>query len=347
MRYTIKRGQQTHKLRKMPQLSPEKIWNLNEKELYSLLEKGFATNRKQIRFYAPSFSYYKTKYFSSSSSSFPTISITGTSCALKCKHCGGKVLETMHPALSPQELFELCTKLKQSGAQGCLISGGCLQDGSVPIEGFVKALAMIKQQLGLTVFVHTGIISLETAVSLKQAGVDAALIDVIGSSETIKKIYNLKFTLNDYADSIKALHEAQIAFVPHVIVGLNEGKLDGELEALKMIEQFKPSAIVIIAFMPIHGTAMAKTPPPRPTDIAKVTLVARLMFPDTPLILGCMRPKGVARGETDVLALKAGVDAVAFPSADAIKYVQNNVFQISFSSYCCAQMFFDAKVSKK
>ena len=88
----------------------------------------------------------------------------------------------MHPALSPEELFELCTKLKQDGAKGCLVSGGCLPDGSVPLDGFVDALGRIKQELGLTVFVHTGIINLETAVSLKQAGVDAALIDVIGSS---------------------------------------------------------------------------------------------------------------------------------------------------------------------
>ncbi len=118
--------------------------------------------------------------------------------------------------------------------------------------------------------------------------------------------------------------------MPHVIVGLNEGRLDGELEALKMISQVKPSAIVIIAFMPIHDTDMANTPPPKPVDIAKVTATARLMFPETPLILGCMRPKGAARGETDVLALKAGVDAVAFPSEDAIKYVQNEHFQLFF-----------------
>jgi len=135
--------------------------------------------------------------------------------------------------------------------------------------------------------------------------------------------------------------------VPHVIVGLNEGKLDGELEALKMIKQVKPSAIVIIAFMPIHGTAMSKTPPTKPADIAKVTLAARLMFTKTPLILGCMRPKGAARAETDVLALKAGVDGIAFPSEEAIKYAQNQHFQVFFSSHCCAQMYLDAKTCDK
>ena len=145
--------------------------------------------------------------------------------ALKCKHCGGKVLETMHPALSPKELFDLCTKLKQDGAEGCLVSGGCLPDGSVPLDGFVGALGRIKRELGLTVFVHTGIINFDTAFSLKQAGVDAALIDVIGSAETIKKICNFTFSPKDYAESLKALDKAELPFVPHVIVGLNEGQI--------------------------------------------------------------------------------------------------------------------------
>jgi lipoyl synthase len=94
--------------------------------------------------------------------------------------------------------------------------------------------------------------------------------------------------------------------------------------------------------MPVHGTEFSKTPPPKPIDIAKVAATARLMFPAIPLVLGCMRPKGATRSETDVLALKAGVDAVAFPSKEAIKYAQSKGEMISFSSYCCAQMYLDA-----
>jgi len=327
----------------MAQFNPEAIWNLNEKDFLNLLDSGaFKPKGRETRFYAPSFTYYKTKHYCSSTTDFPTISVTGNACALNCKHCGGKVLETMHPALSPEELFELGLKLKQNGAKGCLVSGGCLTDGSVPLDHFVPVLGRFKRELGLTVFVHTGIIRQETAVALKEAGVDAALIDVIGSAETVGKIYNLKVTVQDFVDSLKALQDAKINFVPHVIVGLNEGKLDGELKALQMIQQVKPSAIVIIAFMPIHGTAMAKVPPPKPVDIAKVSALARQMFPETPLVLGCMRPKGKSRGETDVLALKAGVDAVAFPSEEAVEYAKGKGFGAVFSSYCCAQMYIDA-----
>jgi len=261
---------------------------------------------------------------------------------LNCKHCGGRVLETMNPALSPDELFDLGTELKHNGAKGVLVSGGCLPDGSVPLDEFVSTIEKFKLMLGLTVFVHTGIIGQATALKLKNASVDAALIDVIGSSQTVEKIYNLKVTVQDYADSLVALEDAGLSIVPHVIVGLNEGKLDGELRALQMIQKVKPSALVIIAFMPIHGTAMAKVAPPQPVDIAKVAMLARLMFPETPLVLGCMRPKGKSRSETDVLALKAGVDAVAFPSEVAVEYAKNKGYKTAFSSYCCAQIYVDA-----
>jgi lipoyl synthase len=327
----------------MASLDPETIWKLPEKEVVDLLDSGVLKSRsKEIHFYAPSFTYYKTEYFCSSTNDFPTVSITGSACALNCKHCGGKVLETMHPAITPEALFELGSKLKKKGAKGVLVSGGCLRDGSIPLDGFIFVLKRFKQELDLTVFVHTGIIGQETAWALKDAGVDAALIDVIGSDETIVKIYNLKMTVQDYDNSLRALQYSSIPFVPHVIVGLNGGKLDGEYKALQLIQRVNPAALVIIAFMPIHGTKMAMVPPPKPLDIAKVVAMTRLMFPKTPLVLGCMRPKDKLRNEIDVLALKAGVDAVAFPSKDAVEYARRSGFGAVFSSFCCAQMYRDA-----
>ncbi|MCW4019157.1 MAG: radical SAM protein [Candidatus Bathyarchaeota archaeon] len=324
----------------MCSLSAEAIWNASQPELEQLLNSGsLVSEPKKIRFYAPSFTYYKTASFCNSNKEFPTISVTGNGCALNCKHCGGKVLETMHPADTPEKLLQLCADLKREGALGVLVSGGCLPDGSVPLGEFMPALAKVKRDLGLTVFVHTGIVDEETARQLKSAGVDAALIDVIGSDETIKEIYNLNVTAKQYEDSLKALHEAGIAFVPHVIAGLHHGELKGELAALQMIKPYEPAAVVIISFMPIHGTAMAQTKPPTPQGIARTAATARVMFPETPLVLGCMRPKGKHRAETDVLALKAGADGVAFPSEAAIQYAKTSGFEVDFSAFCCAQIY--------
>lgn len=327
----------------MPEISPETLWQIDEDELMVLLDSGaLVAKPKCVRFYAPSFMHYKTGYYCSSSRDFPTISVTGSGCALKCKHCGGKVLETMYPATTTEELLKLCTKLKEDGAYGCLISGGCLPNGSVPLGKFLDAIERIKRDLGLVVFVHTGVIDNYAAERLRLAGVDAALIDIIGSDETIREIYNLKVSVSDYEGSLKALNDAEIPFVPHVIVGLHYGTLKGEFQALKMISKYKPSALVVIAFMPIRGTEMANVEPPKPTDIARVLATARLMFPNVPLVLGCMRPKGKHRIETDILAIKAGVDAIAFPTEEAIKFAEKEGYSKIFSSFCCAQVYVDA-----
>lgn len=326
----------------MTKLSVEELWTMSDSKLQSILDNSKTlSGQRRIHFYAPSFMYYKTSHYCSSPTAFPTISITGKNCALKCKHCGGIVLETMYPALQPQQLYDLCEKLKREGAEGCLISGGCLPNGSVPVEGFAKVIGKIKRELGLTVLVHTGTIDLKTTKALKTANIDAALIDIVGSDETIKEIFKLNVTVQNYASSLKALNDSGLAFVPHVIVGLHYGQLLGELNALKLVSDFKPSALVIIAFMPIHGTAMKNVEPPQPLDIARTIAIARTMFPETPLVLGCMRPKGKHRAETDILALKAGVDAIAFPSEEAIRFVEDAGSDISFSSFCCSQIYVD------
>ncbi|MEM2675657.1 MAG: radical SAM protein [Candidatus Bathyarchaeia archaeon] len=321
---------------------PETIWQMSDEELLYLLNANFKNSEpRKIHFYVPSFMYYRTAYFCSSSRDFPTISVTGKGCALRCKHCGGKVLETMYPATAPEALYRLCGRLKAEGAVGCLISGGCLPDGSVPLERFVDAIRRVKDDLELTIFAHVGIIDFEKALKLREAGVDAALIDILGDDETIKEVYNLNLTVESYDEALKALSQAALPFVPHIIVGLHYGRLKGELNALQMISRYKPSALVIIAFMPIRGTAMAHVEPPKPLDIARVLAVARSMFPETPIALGCMRPKGRHRAETDVLAVKAGVDAIAFPAEEAIRFAEEHDFKLSFSSYCCSRIYLD------
>ncbi|UCE95423.1 MAG: radical SAM protein [Candidatus Bathyarchaeota archaeon] len=319
----------------------------DEKEFEVALKKAQTVSwrnfGRKIRFYAPSFVYYRTDYYCSSPAAFPSISITGSSCSLKCKHCGGIILNTMYPANSPEELVKLCIDLKRKGAVGCLISGGCLPDGSLPLERFMDAMEEIKRDLGLTMFIHTGVVRKDVAKQLKTVGIDAALIDIIGSDETIREVYSLDVSVSDYENSLRVLHDVNIPTVPHVLVGLHYGRLKGELQALKIIARYNPSAVIIIAFMPIRGTMMEEIMPPMPSVIGKVLVAARFMMPSIPLALGCMRPRGIHRTETDVLAVKAGVNGIAFPAEDAIRLAESLGYEVSFSSLCCSQIIDDLR----
>jgi uncharacterized radical SAM superfamily protein len=296
---------------------------------------------KRIVFYAPSFAPDTTAQFATSRGAFPSISLTGTACALKCKHCDGRVLGTMMSATTPETLLALCRTIKATGGRGCLISGGCLPDGSVPLHRFLPTIKQIKEELGLTLVVHTGLVDNQVAQALADAHIDAALLDVIGSQDTIEDLYHLPVRVGAYEASLKALSEAGLPFVPHVLVGLHYGQLRGELTALEMIARHRPHGVVVIAFTPLPRTPMADVVPPSPEAVAWVLAKARLMMPDTPLALGCMRPKGSHRRQTDRLAVQAGVNAIAFPDAEAIQFAESLQLQLQFSPLCCAQISAD------
>lgn len=312
-----------------------------EKLLYRSREISWNRFGKRIYFYVPSFVHYKSKYASSMNIFFPSISITGTYCALKCKHCEGKLLSTMFSARSPNKLVEICLKIKKSGGIGCLISGGCLPSGRVPLKPYLETIASIKKRLGLKIFVHTGLIDFETAKMLREAKVDAALIDIIGSDETIREVYRLNASVHNFEDSLKALKISGIPYVPHVLVGLHYGKIKGEYDALKMISKYNPSALTVIVFFPIKGTAMENVEPPSPIEVAKIIAEARLLMPDVPITLGCARPKREHRIKTDILAVRAGVNAIVFPHDLAIKEAEKTGLEIFFSPVCCSNIFLD------
>jgi uncharacterized radical SAM superfamily protein len=296
---------------------------------------------RKIWFYGPSFVHYKNRYFRSNPMIFPSISVTGTHCALNCKHCGGRILDTMIPAQTPHRLDRICKEIKEKGGIGCLISGGCLPDGSVPIGSFMEAIAEAKSRFGLKVVIHTGLIDREMAGRVKEAGVDTVLIDIIGSSETAREIYHLDASTEDFERSLKALQDTGIPYVPHVLIGLHYGRLRGEINALNMIAKHSPSALILIVFFPIKRTEMEDFEPPSPEDVIRVLVKARQMMPRVPLVLGCARPKGKHRVRTDCLAIEAGVNAIAFPSREAVERAESLGLEISFSQLCCSQIYED------
>ncbi len=296
---------------------------------------------KKIHFYAPGFAHYENRFFRSKRNAFPSISVTGSRCSLNCSHCGGKLLETMIPAKTPHALVETCRKVKAKGAVGCLISGGCLPDGSVPLGGFIDAISEAKK-LGLKIVVHSGLVDSETANGLKRAGVDVVSIDILGSEETAREVYHVGATVEDYRQSLRALRSSGVPFTPHILVGLHHGKLRGELDALRMIAESKPSALIIIAFFPIRGTVMEDVEPPSAEAVAEVLVEARSLMPSVHIALGCARPKGRLRSEMDILAVQSGVNAVACPTVDGIEAAEKLGLKTSFSGLCCSLVYADA-----
>lgn len=268
------------------------------------------------------------------SGKYPAVSITGPRCDLMCDHCQGKLLESMIPTDDPEALFKTCLSIEQKGNCGVLISGGCNRDGCLPWEPFLPAIRAVKEKTRLFISVHAGFIREKDAAGLKQAGVDQALVDVIGDDETLQRICHVPFGVERIVAGLEALQKAGLPVVPHIVCGIDHGRMRGEQNALDIVAHFRVEQVVILSLMGIPGTPVQRASPPRPEDVAELIAMARLRMPHTPISLGCARTRGNDR--LDVFAVDAGVNRMALPSDEAIERAQAYGLDIRYQKSCCS-----------
>lgn len=265
---------------------------------------------------------------------FTPVSLTGTQCALSCKHCNSHYLDHMLDG-SHGKLYSKAADLSKCGAKGILLSGGSAPDGSVPTYEQADVILELRRDLPLKISAHTGIVNRMQARTLSQY-LDMALVDVIGDDETIHNILGIDAGEEDYENSLRELSAAGIPLAPHIIVGLHDGKLKGEFRALEMVKRFNPEVVVIVVFIPTKGTSMEGIPPPDLADVVKVITAAREMF-DVPLSLSCVRPGGRYRSILDRYAILSGIDRIAVPSKNAYTTARElglNVIEVP--KMCCS-----------
>jgi len=267
---------------------------------------------------------------------YPSLSVTGLSCSLMCEHCKGRLLKGMNPTVTPEEMISECKTISKRGGEGVLISGGSDPSGHVPLDNFGEAIVYAKKDLDLKVVVHTGLVTEDTALMLKKADIDAVMLDIIGSSDVAERVYHIDDATEKMTESLRLLTQFEIPTAPHVLVGLNYGKLGGELEALNMIADFSPAALVIIILSPVRNTPMEDVAPPAPEVVGKILTIARLGLEQTPLLLGCARPLGDHKIQTDKLAIRAGVNGVALPSQEGVDFAKEKGLHPVFLDVCCS-----------
>lgn len=268
---------------------------------------------------------------------FPTFSITGAACALDCAHCRAEVLRPMIPATSPEALEAEVRRI--AGARhlrGFLLSGGSNRRNEIPYARYWPTIARLKRDLpGIEVAVHTGLIDAPRARAMAEAGVDLAMIDIIGAQETVREVYHLDRPVADFETSLAALCDAGLRVAPHIVMGLHFGALRGERRALEICLSQPISALVLVVVMPQPGQD-ARFAAPDADAVGRFFLDARKAAPDLTVTLGCARPHGTARRRIDAYAVMAGLDAIAFPSDGAIALARALGRPVTPDPTCCA-----------
>jgi lipoyl synthase len=300
-----------------------------EQRLQAAQEISWGHFGKEITFYLPGMIAYNGLR-----GAYPGISITGAQCALMCDHCRGKILEPMPAAVTPDALIDLCKRFKDRGCPGVLISGGSDREGRLPWPRFIPAIQKVKGQTGLYISIHCGLLDMDTAMALKDAGVDQALLDVIGDDDTYQSVCHVDFGVSRIGATLEALARAGLPMVPHIICGLYRGEMKSEPKALEMIARFPVEQLVIVSLMAIRGTPFERVRPPGAREVAEIIAAARHLMPRVRMSLGCARTRGDEAVE--LLALEGGVNRMALPSDAVIARAEALGLTIRYQRTCCS-----------
>ena len=292
-----------------------------------------------MRFFTPTFRAYASDQLAGcGKASYPAFSITGGACALNCDHCQAKILEPMIPATSPADLDRQVRDLillKDLG--GFLLSGGSNRRNEVPYDRYYPVIEKLKRDFPrLRIAVHTALLDQKRAKCMESAGIDVAMMDMIGAEETIREVYHLDRPVADFEATLAALTATSMDVVPHVVIGLHYGRLLGEDRALEVISRYPVDALVLVVVTPIYA------PPERPfatvpvEDIATVFVTARQRIGHAPVQLGCVRPAGRHKLMTDAYAVMAGFDGIAYPAEGIIALAHGIGRSVEQEHACCS-----------
>src|SRR5512145_2636440 len=224
-----------------------------DRALVERFERSAAlVRRREIRFSTPTFRAYSSCDMDGcGKNSFPAFSVTAAGCALMCDHCQARILEPMIPATSPEALNAKVRELiATQDLRGFLLSGGSNRRNEIRYERYYPVIERLKRDFPrLKVAIHSALLDERRAKAMAAAGVDTAMMDVIGSDETIRDVYHLDRPVADFETTLAALCATKMEVVPHIVVGLHYGRVLGEPVALDIVSRHAVHSLVLVVVM--------------------------------------------------------------------------------------------------
>jgi len=187
----------------------------------------------------------------------------------------------------------------------------------------------------MRIAIHTALTDEARAKSMASAGVDTAMMDVIGDAATIRDVYHLDRPVADFEATLAALCATDMEIVPHIVIGLHYGRIRGEETALDMVARHSVHALVLVVVMPFYaaeGTFLT----PDTGEVGGIFLAARERLADRQVLLGCARPPGMHKRITDAYAVMAGLDGIAFPADGAVSVAETIGRPFHQEHACCS-----------
>lgn len=205
------------------------------------------------------------------------ISLTGNVCSMNCAHCAGHYLAHM-------KTLQHLERLAKKGYKNFLISGGLGKDLLVPFASHSSTLKRLKLQYDLSYNFHVGFP--QKRLEELEGLADVVSFDFFADPSVMEVVYG--FSVDTFR-LLEAISSSKVPAVPHITVGILEGRISHEHRALEILSQ-NFNCIVLNVFVPTPGTRFADFSPPDLSEVRGLFEHAKERFKF--VALGCMQPKG-------------------------------------------------------
>ena len=244
----------------------------------------------------------------------------------------------MIAATSPAELDRKVRDLVMlKDLRGFLLSGGSNRRNEVPYDRYYPTIEKLKHDFPyLRIAVHSALLDERRAKAMEAAGVDVAMLDVIGAQDTIRDVYHLDRPVADFEATLAALAATGMDVVPHIVIGLHYGRLLGEENALAIVSRHRVTALILVVVTPIYAPAHRPFATISTEDVAHILVAARQRIDGAPVQLGCVRPAGRHKLVTDAYAVMAGFDGIAYPAEGIVALARAIGRPIEQEHACCS-----------
>jgi biotin synthase len=241
------------------------------------------------------------------------LSIKTGACPEDCAYCPQSV--RFDTGVETEELLELtevadsARSAKQSGAtRFCM---GAAYRSPKP-KDLRKVLAMIREvkSLGMETCATLGMLTLEQAQELKDAGLDYYNHNLDTSPDYYKKIITTR-TYQDRLDTLQAVRDVGMSVCCGGIVGMGEQPEDRAMLLFTLATlPVHPESVPINQLVRVAGTPLADASSLDPFDFVRTVAVARILMPRCHVRLSAGR--GEMSDEMQALCFLAGANSIFY-----------------------------------
>jgi len=211
------------------------------------------------------------------------LSIKTGACPEDCAYCPQSARYTTD--VTPEPLMDLLSVVQAAkAAKGSGSSRFCMGAAWREVkdnQDFENVLSMVKEvsKLGLEVCVTLGMLTLDQAKRLKEAGLTAYNHNLDTSSDYYKKIITTR-TYQDRLNTLRNVAEVGIDVCCGGIVGMGETEDDriALIHTLATLPEH-PESVPINALVPVAGTPLVDKPAIKPLDFVRMIATARITMP--------------------------------------------------------------------